>query len=63
MYDWHTSYFIGGGLGLLLLVARISVFESGMFLKTKEKQVVRGKFFSTFHEAKPVLEIYGGAFL
>ena len=45
MYDWQTSYFIGGGLGLLLLVARVSVFESGMFLKTKEKHVQRGNFF------------------
>ncbi len=29
--DWQTAYFIGGGLGLLLLIARISVFESGIF--------------------------------
>ena len=29
--DWHTAYFIGGGLGLVLLVLRMSVAESGMF--------------------------------
>ena len=31
LFDWRLSYFIGGGLGLLLLILRISVFESGMF--------------------------------
>src|SRR5205085_2116820 len=29
--DWRTCYFIGGAMGLVLLIARISVFESGMF--------------------------------
>lgn len=31
MFPWRTSYFIGGGMGLLLLVLRISVRESGMY--------------------------------
>ena len=30
-YDWRTMYFIGGGLGLLLLVLRFFVAESGMY--------------------------------
>lgn len=42
LFDWRTSYFIGGGLGLLLMVLRIRVFESGIFLKLKEKNVKRG---------------------
>ena len=29
--DWRTAYFIGGGLGVALLVLRIGVVESGMF--------------------------------
>jgi len=41
---WRTSYFIGGGLGLALLITRVSVLESGIFLKTKEKNVSRGNF-------------------
>lgn len=40
--DWRTSYFIGGGLGLLLLALRVSVFESGMFEKLKSEKVSRG---------------------
>ncbi len=48
IFDWQVAYFIGGGLGLLLLVARISVFESGMFLKLRESAVQRGNFFRLF---------------
>jgi MFS transporter, putative metabolite:H+ symporter len=44
-FDWRTCYFIGGGLGLLLLVMRISVFESGMFHLVKQMDVQRGNFF------------------
>jgi MFS family permease len=41
-FDWQIAYFIGGGLGLALLVARVSVFESGIFLKLKDENVQRG---------------------
>jgi len=41
-FDWRMSYFIGGGLGLALLIMRIRVFESGMFVKAKEHKVSRG---------------------
>ena len=37
VFDWQIAYFIGGGLGLLLLIARVSVFESGIFLEDKGK--------------------------
>ena len=63
MYDWHTSYFIGGGLGLLLLLARVSVFESGMFLKTKEKHVERGNFFQLFTKRSRFLKFMGCIFI
>ncbi|WP_293874191.1 MFS transporter [Flavobacterium sp.] len=47
--SWSTAYFIGGGLGLLLLVLRISVAESGIFKNVKEKNAVkRGDFLSFF---------------
>ncbi len=42
---WQTCYFIGGGLGIVLLLLRISVFESGMFQQTKKTDVQRGNFF------------------
>ncbi|HEY5690875.1 MAG TPA: MFS transporter [Cyclobacteriaceae bacterium] len=47
-FDWQTTYFIGGGLGLLLLITRASVFESGLFMRVKEAAVQRGNFFMLF---------------
>ena len=41
-FHWRTCYFIGGGLGLALLLLRLSVLESGMFKRMKEKAVSRG---------------------
>lgn len=48
LFDWRTAYFIGGGLGLGLLLLRVSVFESGMYLQIKDKSVERGNFLSIF---------------
>ncbi|MBI5856638.1 MAG: MFS transporter [Sphingobacteriales bacterium] len=48
-FDWRTCYFIGGGLGLALLILRISVFESGMYHEVKKMQVQRGNFFMLFN--------------
>ena len=47
-FDWQITYFIGGGLGLALLVARASVFESGLYVQLKEKAVERGNFLMLF---------------
>ena len=47
--DWRYAYFVGGGLGFVLLALRISVFESGMFENLKEqKHIEKGNFFSLF---------------
>ncbi|MGC4038750.1 MAG: MFS transporter [Chitinophagaceae bacterium] len=50
-FSWRTCYFIGGGLGLLLLILRISVFESGMFTEVKKMNVQRGNFLMLFNNA------------
>lgn len=47
-FNWRTSYFVGGGLGLALLALRIGVFESGIFLHLKNKNVQRGNFLALF---------------
>lgn len=62
-YDWHVSYFIGGGLGLMLLIARVSVFESGIFLKTKTMDVQRGNFFQLFTKRSRFLKFMGCIFI
>src|SRR4029079_6652109 len=43
-FDWRVCYFIGGGLGFVLLLLRVSVFESGMFHAVKKMNVARGNF-------------------
>jgi MFS family permease len=43
-FDWRICYYIGGALGLLLLVLRVSVFESTMFHEVKKMDVRRGDF-------------------
>ncbi len=46
---WRTAYLVGGGLGLVLLVTRFSLRESGMFRSLGEKAgVKRGDFLSLF---------------
>ena len=47
-FDWRTSFFIGGGLGLSLLLLRIGVSESGMFGKAKKDNTKRGDFLYLF---------------
>lgn len=39
---WSNAYLIGGGLGLVLLAARLKSFDSKMFKALKESKVVRG---------------------
>lgn len=51
-FDWRTCFFIGGGLGLSLLLLRIGVAESGMFDKTKADFVSRGNFFALFERSR-----------
>ncbi|MEZ4903191.1 MAG: MFS transporter [Spirosomataceae bacterium] len=48
LFEWRISYFVGGGLGLLLLVLRFNVFESGLFVQLKHKNVRRGNLSMLF---------------
>jgi MFS family permease len=51
--DWRVAYFIGGGLGFVLLVLRIGVVESGMFhAVAKNDKVARGNFLALFATRK-----------
>jgi putative MFS transporter len=45
---WRTCYFIGGGLGFLLLFLRIGVLESGMYKTVSQSNVSKGNFFMLF---------------
>jgi MFS family permease len=48
-FDWRICYYIGGGLGLLLLLLRVSVFESGMFHEVKKLKISRGNLLMFFN--------------
>ncbi len=43
-FDWRVAYYVGGAMGLLLLLLRVSVAESGMFHNAKSSEVKRGSF-------------------
>jgi MFS family permease len=43
-FEWRTAFFVGGGLGLLLLILRIGVYESGMFKNIQSDNISRGQF-------------------
>lgn len=56
LFNWRTSFFVGGGLGLSLLLLRIGVAESGMFGNLKKENHRRGDFFSLFSDRKKLLK-------
>jgi MFS family permease len=54
---WRHAYYVGGGLGLALLVLRIGVVESGMYkdLVARGAGVARGNFFALFTRGERAL--------
>ncbi|QEC53123.1 MFS transporter [Anseongella ginsenosidimutans] len=51
-FSWQTAYFVGGGMGLVLLVLRIGVFESGMYKRMEQAVVKKGNFLMLFTDGK-----------
>jgi len=51
-YDWRICYFVGGALGLMLLLLRVSVFESGMYKNMAHAKVSKGNFLMFFNNGK-----------
>jgi MFS family permease len=48
-WDWHIAYFVGGGLGILLLILRVGTFESGMFKNIENHSTIsKGNFLKLF---------------
>jgi MFS transporter, putative metabolite:H+ symporter len=47
-YGWRNAYFVGGGLGIVLLLLRIGTFESGLFTSMEQTSVSKGNFFMLF---------------
>jgi len=49
---WRTCYFIGGGLGFLLLALRVGVLESGMYKNIEGQKVRKGAFIMLLNNGK-----------
>ncbi|MDB4923723.1 MFS transporter [Mucilaginibacter sp.] len=48
-FGWRNAYFIGGGLGIVLLLLRIGTFESGMYKNIEQTKISKGNFFILFN--------------
>ncbi len=48
LFEWRTAFFVGGGLGIILLLLRFGVFESGIFEDMAKKNVAKGNFLMLF---------------
>ncbi|GIV23107.1 MAG: hypothetical protein KatS3mg025_0766 [Bacteroidia bacterium] len=50
-FPWRTAYFLGGGMGIALLLLRIGVGESGLFAQLRaQAHVPMGDFFQIFRK-------------
>lgn len=51
--DWTIAYYIGGALGLMLLLLRVSVLESSLYTHIENQhQIQKGNFLSFFTQKK-----------
>jgi MFS family permease len=48
-FEWQTAYFIGGGMGLVLLVLRLGVLESKLYDNISHKNISKGNFLMLFN--------------
>jgi MFS family permease len=48
LFSWRIAYFVGGAMGIGLLLMRIGVYESGAFERVARTTVRRGNFLSLF---------------
>jgi MFS family permease len=47
-FQWQTSYYVGGALGLALLLLRVGTYESGMFHKVRKEAGTSMRFLKLF---------------
>lgn len=47
-FSWQTAFIIGGILGLILLIMRIKMYESGMYSSLQTSKVRKGDFLTLF---------------
>jgi putative MFS transporter len=55
-YDWRTAYYVGGGLGIVLLLLRVGTFESGMYKNVEKSNISKGNILMLFNNRKRFLK-------
>jgi MFS family permease len=58
-FEWRAAYGVGGGMGLLLLLLRVGVVESGLFKSLREKEIPRGDIFLFFRSGHRLRRFLG----
>lgn len=56
VFDWRTAYFVGGGMGIGLLLLRLKASESGMFGKVQAQNIRRGSLSLLFSSPANILK-------
>ena len=61
--NWRTCFYIGGGMGLLLLLLRVSIFESGLYDEVKKQNVERGNLLMIINNKNRLFRYMKGVFI
>ncbi len=61
--NWRVLYFIGGGMGLVLLLLRVTVAESGMYKSVQCSGVQKGNFLMFFNNKERFFRYMKGIFI
>jgi len=56
MFEWRIAFYVGGGLGMLLLFLRMGVYESGMYKTILTENIKRGAFHVLFTDKQRFLK-------
>src|SRR5438477_8973251 len=59
-HDWRLCYYLGGAMGLLLLMLRVRFLESTMFNEVKKSNIQRGNFLMLFTNRERFLRYLRG---
>jgi MFS family permease len=61
--DWRLCFYIGGGMGLLLLFLRANIMESSMYDSVKSAGIERGNFIMLFKKKERALRYLKGVLI
>ncbi len=63
IFDWRMAYWVGGGLGILLLIMRIGVSESSMFKKNLPLTISKGNILDLLGKRERLLRYFYTSFI